>query len=407
MGLKKASLMGLLFLSMMLLVACTESTPPTLGYHWSPTLEAPEGAQRDAFIATGLGIVDLVSCEDGDTAEFATENTVIRLRFIGVDTPEASHYYEPWGVEATAYACDALKGAQTIILEADETLTRVDTFGRHLGYVWVDGTLLNLRLIEQGWSSAMGVGNLKYGELMQRANDHAQSLGERIWTDHPTFSTQGRGEGSLVSLQDLTRNPEPFLLTRVTIDEGIIVRTLGDQAFLQQGDYGIFLYAGHGRNRNDRLARGHLVRIEDAQFFIDIERFHGPFLTDLNNQANPSKLGTIDVLDINQTIEPRIITLEALDDINAHTLVRVAALTVIEYHTRLSSRDFPHEYLTLEDEDGRRVTLLQSDRVYGHLRADLEGLALGQTITVTAIVSPSTEGTILLLTDLNDLELHD
>ena len=407
MGLKKASLMGVLFLSMMLLVACTESTPPTLDYHWSPTLEVPEGAQRDAFIATGLGIVDLVSCEDGDTAEFATEDTVVRLRFIGVDTPEASHYYEPWGVEATNYACDALKDAQTIILEADDALTRVDTYGRHLGYVWVDGSLLNLRLIEQGWSSAMGVGNLKYGELMQRANDHAQALGERMWADHPTFSTQGRGEGTLVSLQELTQSPEPFLLTRVTIDEGIIVRTLGDQAFLQQGDYGIFLYAGHGRNRNDRLARGHLVRIEDAQFFIDIERFHGPFLTDLNNQANPSKLGTIDVLDINQTIEPRIITLDALDEINSHTLVRVESLTVIEYHTRLSSRDFPHEYLTLEDEAGRRVTLLQSDRVYRQLRADLEGLALGQTITVTAIVSPSTEGTILLLTDLNDLELHE
>lgn len=407
MGLKKASLMGVLILSMMLLVACTESTPPTLDYHWSPTLEVPDGAQRDAFIATGLGIVDLVSCEDGDTAEFATEDTVVRLRFIGVDTPEASHYYEPWGVEATNYACDALKDAQTIILEADDALTRVDTYGRHLGYVWVDGSLLNLRLIEQGWSSAMGVGNLKYGELMQRANDHAQALGERMWADHPTFSTQGRGEGTLVSLQELTQNPEPFLLTRVTIDEGIVVRTLGDQAFLQQGDYGIFLYAGHGRNRNDRLARGHLVRIEDAQFFIDIERFHGPFLTDLNNQANPSKLGTIDVLDINQTIEPRIITLDALDEINSHTLVRVESLTVIEYHTRLSSRDFPHEYLTLEDEAGQRVTLLQSDRVYRQLRADLEGLALGQTITVTAIVSPSTEGTILLLTDLNDLELHE
>lgn len=404
---KKASLIGLVMLSMMLLVACAEErTPPTLDYHWSRTLSAPEGATRDAFIATGKGIVDLISCEDGDTAEFLTENTVIRLRFIGVDTPEASHYYEPWGVEATAYACDALKEAQTIVLESDDSLTRVDTYGRHLGYVWVDGTLLNLRLIEQGWSSARGVAMLKYGELMQKANDHAQTLGERSWTTHPTFSTQRRGEGTDVTLQTLAQNPESYALTRVNV-EGVIVRILGDQAFLQQGDYGIFLYAGHGRNLNDRLAIGHRVRIEDAQFHYDLERFHGAFLTDLNNQANPSKLGTIHVLELDQTIEPRLMTLDELDSVATHTLVRLENLEVISYEISLSSRDFPHEYLRLKDSEGREVWLLQSDRVYGHMRADFEALSVGDRLDVTAILSPSVQGTLLLLTDVDDIHLHD
>lgn len=403
----KALLIGFIILSTMLLVACAEeSTPPTLDYHWSRTLDAPEGALRDAFIATGVGMVDLVSCEDGDTAEFMTENTVIRVRFIGVDTPEASHYFEPWGAEATDYACEALSQANTIVLESDASLTRVDTFGRHLGYVWVDGTLLNLRLIEQGWSSARGVASLRYGSLMQQANDHVQALGERIWSTHPTFSTQGRGEGTDVSLQTLAQNPEPYLLTRVNV-EGVIVRILGDQAFLQEGEYGIFLYAGHGRNRNDRLAVGHRVRIEDAQFYDDLDRFHGAFLTDINNQANPSKIGTIDVLDVNQVVEAKDITLAELESTPSHTLVRLENLEVIGYEIRPSSRDFPHEYLRLKDLEGREVWLVQSDRVYGNMRSDLESISVGDILDVTAILAPSTQGTLLLLTDVNDLHLHE
>ena len=389
----------------MVLSACQSALPATLDYHFSKDLSVPEGALKNAFITTGLGEVDLISCEDGDTAEFATEDVVIRVRFIGVDTPEASHYYEAWGYEATLYACSVLEEAEVIVLESDENLTRVDNYGRHLAYVWADGTLLNLRLIEQAYSVSVGAGSLKYATSFQQASDHAQSLNERIWSSqHPTFSTQRRGDGVNVSLDDLWENTQDYYFMRVNL-EGVITRTLGDQSFLQTDDRGIFLYAGHGRGANDRLSAGHRVRLNDVQFFRDEVRYYGPFLTDINNQSNPSKLGSISVLDTNVIIEPKTLAINELETHASHILVRIVNLTLIQYESIQSSREFPTERWVAEDDQNNTVIIEQSDRVYGHLRYDLENLTPGQVISVIGILIQSESDQRILLTQYSDLEL--
>lgn len=380
---------------------------PTLNTDLTDQLTLDEFDLGSQFIADGIGVVTLASCEDGDTAEFYTEGQVIRLRFLGVDTPEASHYYEPWGVQATDFACERLYNAETIVLESDPSTERRDNYQRYLGFVWYDGRLLNLELIEQAYSTASGFGTLKYGDLMQQAQTHATRTGKRIYGEtDPYFTDAGRGDGIDVMIESLVNYTDDFLLKRVNIS-GVVTRILGDQAFLQDGDYGVFVYAGHGRGNPDRLAVGNEVYIVDAQFYRDVRRYGGNFLTDVNAQRNPAKTGTIDVLNQNVIIEPRITQISALDKLHVHTLLKINNLTIIEFKTVLSSDMNNSEIIVVEDAEGNRLMIEQSHRVYTAMRYDFSTLTVGMRVNVVGPLIESEQGYKLLLTDNQDLEIVD
>lgn len=359
------------------------------------------------FMAHGIEAVTLVSCEDGDTAEFKAQDGVHRVRFLGIDTPEASHFYEPWGVQATDFACERLADAETIVIEWDEEMGRFDNYSRTLAYIWYDGRLLNLELIEQAYSTAAGAGQLKYGDIMQEANNNAQATNLRIWGEEdPMFKYLSRGDGVELTIEELVTNPDDYLLGRVTVS-GVITRILGDQAYMQDGDYGIFIYAGHGRSNPDRLAVGNEITIEDAQVYRDVRRYGGVFLTDVNAQNIPSKIGTIHVHNQNVEVEAETVTYSDFSPIISGTLIRLEALTITDFDTQPSSRENARdtEIIYAVDTEGNEIIIEQSYRVYGSLRYDVEQLSIGQTINVIGPLRETEEGFKVLLTDANDLEI--
>jgi endonuclease YncB( thermonuclease family) len=65
-----------------------------------------------------------------------------RVRFLGVNTPETYPVEDPWGPEAKVYTTTILTYAKTngksIYIQSDANLSYNDTYGRHLGLVWVD-----------------------------------------------------------------------------------------------------------------------------------------------------------------------------------------------------------------------------------------------------------------------------
>ena len=85
---------------------------------------------------------------DGDTATFQTEDgSEVSCRFLAVDTPEIEEEgYE----EAKEYTRMALRKASRIILELDPQSDMYDKFDRLLAWVWVDGELLQAKLIREG-----------------------------------------------------------------------------------------------------------------------------------------------------------------------------------------------------------------------------------------------------------------
>jgi micrococcal nuclease len=117
---------------------------------------------------------------DGDT--LLLENGV-RVRLIGVDTPETVHPDrppEPGGQEASDYTRRAVEG-RYVTLSFDRE--RLDRFDRHLAYVTINGRLLNEELIREGYGRA----TLQYnysGSMKARfrtAQEHAQQKRLGIW----------------------------------------------------------------------------------------------------------------------------------------------------------------------------------------------------------------------------------
>ena len=76
---------------------------------------------------------------DGDTIEVLIDSQEIKVRMIGVDTPESVNEDETKnceeGIIASDYTKSQLTEGKTIYLEYDEDL--YDNYGRTLAYVWL------------------------------------------------------------------------------------------------------------------------------------------------------------------------------------------------------------------------------------------------------------------------------
>jgi micrococcal nuclease len=92
---------------------------------------------------------------DGDTIEIMKDGAFIKVRLIGIDTPEIvdpRRMVQCFGREASAKARELLNGA-SVIIETDPTQSTFDRYGRLLAYVYLpDGTLVNEYLIASGFA---------------------------------------------------------------------------------------------------------------------------------------------------------------------------------------------------------------------------------------------------------------
>lgn len=91
----------------------------------------------------------MVNVIDGDTIDVQlADGSVVRVRYIGIDTPERD---EACGPAATA-ANQQLVGGQRVRLEKD--VSETDQFGRLLRYVYVGDVFVNAELVRQGEAEA-------------------------------------------------------------------------------------------------------------------------------------------------------------------------------------------------------------------------------------------------------------
>jgi micrococcal nuclease len=87
---------------------------------------------------------------DGDTIDVRLEGCTVRVRSIGVNTPETSHPIkgvEPFVKEAKEATRRLVEG-QTVRLERD--VEQYDRYGRLLAYVYVGDMMVNAELVRQG-----------------------------------------------------------------------------------------------------------------------------------------------------------------------------------------------------------------------------------------------------------------
>lgn len=126
----------------------------------------------------------LIKCIDGDTAKFLYNNEEIKVRFLAVNTPEIGENVEPYGEEASKYTCDRLNSAKKIELELDQESDKYDKYNRLLAWIFIDGELLQLDLVSQGYAEVKYIyGNYKYLNELKIAQETAKNQKIGIWKE--------------------------------------------------------------------------------------------------------------------------------------------------------------------------------------------------------------------------------
>lgn len=132
-------------------------------------------------------VVTFNECIDGDTASVILNKEKIKIRFLAIDTPETKHptiKEEPYGKEASNYTCNSLKKAKKIEIEYDNNSDKLDKYGRHLVWVFVDDELLQENLIEQGLAKvAYLYDDYKYTSKLEIEELIAKSKRIGIWNE--------------------------------------------------------------------------------------------------------------------------------------------------------------------------------------------------------------------------------
>ena len=133
-----------------------------------------------------LDSVTLSKCIDGDTARFIYNGKEEKFRFLAINTPESTdpENIEDYGIEASEYTCRELTNAKKIEIEFDPNSDKQDKYDRYLVWVFVDGELLQEKVVEKGYAEVKYTyGKYKYLDTLYKKQDYAKKNKLGIWSD--------------------------------------------------------------------------------------------------------------------------------------------------------------------------------------------------------------------------------
>jgi micrococcal nuclease len=122
---------------------------------------------------------------DGDTIAITRDGAEVRVRLIGIDTPETKKPNTPvecFGKEASARTEALLPPGTAVRLVYD--VDRLDTYGRDLAYVYRegDGMFVNLSLVSDGFADLDTFPpNIAHVDELTKAAREARRQGKGLW----------------------------------------------------------------------------------------------------------------------------------------------------------------------------------------------------------------------------------
>lgn len=151
------------------------------------TTQAPtttSEARNDGEVPRGKP-AKVVKVVDGDTVHVDRSGQTLKIRIVGIDTPETVHPGKPvqcYGPEASRRA-EELMGGKTVGIEYDDSQGRLDRYGRTLAFIWLpDGRLYTEVMLEEGFAEEYTYdGAYKYLERHRAAQDRARQDGRGLW----------------------------------------------------------------------------------------------------------------------------------------------------------------------------------------------------------------------------------
>jgi len=151
-----------------------------------PSAEGSAPASVDLNRPSDATLAHVAYVHDGDTLFLQPEGTTsrsdqVKVRLIGVDTPELQPEVECYAVEARDHLRALLPEGAEVWVTADEEA--LDRFGRNLYYVWTkEGHFVNLDLIANGYATALRIQpNEAYWPELRDAEVASRSAGLGQW----------------------------------------------------------------------------------------------------------------------------------------------------------------------------------------------------------------------------------
>ena len=148
----------------------------------------------DCIFASSKFKVTLDKCIDGDTARFIINGESKTVRFLSINAPESAHdnvQAEPYGIEASDYTCDLLKNAKTIKLEYDPKSDKTDKYGRVLAWIFVDGELLQKKLVSEGLAEVKYVyDDYLYSNDLKSIEKDAKEANLGMWSNNSSKNSE-------------------------------------------------------------------------------------------------------------------------------------------------------------------------------------------------------------------------
>jgi len=146
------------------------------------------------------GYYKVTHVSDGDTFEVNMNGHTEIIRLIGVDTPESVKPNAPvqcYAYEASDFTKQTVTG-KSVRLEADPAGDNRDRYNRLLRYAYLtDGTLLNQKLIEEGYGFAYLSFQFSKQADFAASQARAQDAKKGLWAVcQPTLSSGGRWQSN-------------------------------------------------------------------------------------------------------------------------------------------------------------------------------------------------------------------
>ena len=164
-----------------LLAGCTQTSP----------VVAPESQSSDAGGRVATPVIAMPAdaspatvnhVHDGDTLFLTTPSDPnLKVRLLGIDTPEIGDNLECYGDEATALLRELLPDGSSVFTTAD--VEPLDQYGRSLLYVFTaDGTSINFEMVARGAAEAVRIGaNDAYWDQLSTAQSIATESSAGLW----------------------------------------------------------------------------------------------------------------------------------------------------------------------------------------------------------------------------------
>ncbi|HET7558988.1 MAG TPA: thermonuclease family protein, partial [Limnochordia bacterium] len=209
-------------------------------------------------IPTGAQAAVVTRVIDGDTIDVTLDGRSVRVRYIGINTPETHHPDESvqhFGDEATAANRALLRGGRVWLLTDAEAK---DRYNRLLAYVFVPPHLfVNAWLVEAGYAHRYTFPpNVRYADLFGRLEASARGAQRGLWA-HPD-------PGPPLTPEEAARHSGEYrtvvgrVQRVVTLESGLIMvdftRSPGFTLVIEPDDAGRFGDAPGRVWRGERLA---------------------------------------------------------------------------------------------------------------------------------------------------------